>query len=279
MKSVAIVITVFNRKKDTLQCLKNIENQSITLDNQYNVDVYLTNDGCTDGTPEAIREHFPYVNIIEGDGFLFWNRGMYVAWQEASKGDYDFYLWLNDDTQLYKETLIKLIETSSIFNDKAIILGTTCDKATKSIITYGGKTIEGEYAYSSDKPSKCMFMNGNIVLIPRYVFRVVGYNDPYYSHAMGDYDYGLMAVKKNIEIYTAPGFSGECDLHKNISTWKDPEKTLSQRWKALFKPTGANPFEYFYYRRKHFGIIAACKTFISNFAHVLFPQFWNPDKR
>lgn len=279
MKSVAIIITVFNRKKETLQCLKNIESQTVHSNEEIKVDIYLTNDGCTDGTPEAIREQYPYVNIVEGNGSLFWNKGMYTAWQEASKGNYDFYLWLNDDTQLYKDTLARLIATSASFDDKAIILGTTCDKATRSIITYGGKTTNGAYAYSNENPVKCIYMNGNIVLIPRYVFNIVGYNDPYYSHAMGDYDYGLMATKKGINIYTAPGFCGECDLHQNISTWKNPEKPLKERWNALFKPTGANPFEYFYYRRKHFGTIAACKTFISNFAHVLFPQFWNPDNR
>lgn len=277
MRTVAIIMTVHNRKVKTLECLKRIESLDIPVD--YKITTYLTNDGCTDGTPEAVREQFPNVKIIEGDGSLFWNRGMYEAWKEASKDNYDFYLWLNDDTFLYQNTVIRLIETSGYFDDKAIILGTTCDTETKSIITYGGKTKDGKYAYSDEKPSQCIYMNGNIVLIPKYVFSIVGYNDPFYSHAMGDYDYGLMAVKKSIDIYTVSGFCGECDLHDQVSTWKDPNKPLKERWKALFKPTGANPYQYFYYRRKHFGTIAACKTFISNFTHVLFPQFWNPDKR
>ena len=277
MRYIGIIMTVHNRKVKTLECLKRIE--SLHIPDGYAIETYLTNDGCTDGTPEAIKATFPHVNIIEGDGSLFWNRGMYAAWQEAAKSDFDYYLWLNDDTFLYDNTLDRLLKTSNELDNKAIILGTTCDTYTKSIVTYGGKTKDGKYAYSDVKPSQCIYMNGNIVLIPKHVFDIVGYNDPYYSHAMGDYDYGLMAVKKNINIYTAPGFCGECDLHEQVSTWKDPKKPLKTRWKALFKPTGANPFEYFYYRHKHFGIIAACKTFISNFAHVLFPQFWTPDKR
>lgn len=277
MKSIAIIMTVHNRKAKTLECLERIE--SLKIPENYTIKIHLTDDGCTDGTPEAIRELFPSVNIIEGDGTLFWNRGMYKAWTEAAKSNHDFYLWLNDDTFLYNDTIVRLIETSTSFDDKAIILGTTCDTATKSVITYGGKTPDGQYAHNNEKPSECIYMNGNIVLIPRFVFSTVGYNDPYYSHAMGDYDYGLMAVKKGIKIYSAAGFCGECDLHEQVSTWKNPNKPLKERWKALFKPTGANPFQYFYYRRKHFGTVAACKTFISNFAHVLFPQFWNPDKR
>ena len=46
---------------------------------------------------EAVGKMFPQVHIIKGDGNLFWNRGMYMAWQAAIKEkDYDFYLWLND---------------------------------------------------------------------------------------------------------------------------------------------------------------------------------------
>lgn len=277
MESIGVIMTVHNRKNKTLECLKCIE--SLVTPENVVVVVYVTDDGCTDGTPEAIKKYFPHVNIVKGNGSLFWNRGMYEAWKVASQNSHDYYLWLNDDTFMYNDTLLKLYNTSKIFNDHAIILGTTCDIETKSIITYGGRDKYMEYAFDKNKPSKCIYMNGNLVLIPRYVYDIVGYNDPYYSHAMGDYDYGLMAAKKGIDIYTAAGFSGECDLHDQISTWKNPEKSLKARWEAFFKPTGANPFEYFYYRRKHFGILPACKTFISNFVHVLFPQFWNPDKR
>ncbi len=277
MKTIAVIMTVHNRKDKTLECLKRIE--SLNIPSEHKLEIYLTDDGCTDGTPEAIRKSFPKVHIVQGDGNLFWNKGMHAAWVEASKSDNDFYLWLNDDTFLYENCLEKLIETSEILDDKAIILGTTCDSETKSIITYGGKGKDMKYAFDKERPIRCIYMNGNIVLIPKYVYDIVGYNDPYYSHAMGDYDYGLMAVKKGLEIYTAAGFCGECELHEQVSTWKNPDRPLKERWNSLFKPTGANPFEYFYYRRKHYGIIPACVTFISNFAHVLFPRFWNPDKR
>ncbi len=277
MESIGVIMTVHNRKDKTLECLKRIE--SLITPENVAVEVYVTDDGCTDGTPEAIMKDFPHVNIVKGNGSLFWNRGMYEAWKMASKNSHDYYLWLNDDTFIYNDTLVKLYNTSKVFSDHAIILGTTCDLETRSIITYGGKKRNMEYVFDKDKPCKCIYMNGNIVLIPKYVYDIVGYNDPYYSHAMGDYDYGLTAVKKGINIYTAAGFCGECDLHDQVSTWKNPEKPLKDRWKAFFKPTGANPFEYFYYRRKHYGIFPACITFVSNFVHVLFPQFWNPDKR
>lgn len=277
MESVGIIMTVHNRKNKTIECLKCIK--LLNLPKEISIAIYITDDGCTDGTPEIISKEFPYVNIVKGDGTLFWNKGMYEAWKIASINKHDYYLWLNDDTYIYKDSFVKLFQTSKFFSDQSIIIGTTCDSETKANITYGGKNRSMKYVFDKQKPCECIYMNGNIVLIPRYVFEIVGYNDPYYSHAMGDYDYGLMAVKKGIKIYVAPDFCGECDLHDQISTWKNPNKSFNERWKAFFRPTGANPFEYFYYRRKHYGFFPACMTFVSNFVHVMFPQFWNPDKR
>ena len=97
MQTIAVLLTVFNRKDKTLKCLEQLYNQ-LPL-REYQVDIYLTNDGCTDGTPEAINQKYPQIHIIQGTGNLFWNRGMYLAWQEAAKNDYDFYLWLNDHSR------------------------------------------------------------------------------------------------------------------------------------------------------------------------------------
>ena len=95
MKTIAVLLTVFNRREKTLKCLERLYGQLPIMG--YKVDVYLTNDGCTDGTPEAVRTQFPEVHVIDAEGDLFWNRGMFTAWAEAAKTDYDFYLWLNDD--------------------------------------------------------------------------------------------------------------------------------------------------------------------------------------
>ena len=47
MKTIAVLLTVFNRKEKTIQCLKRLYN-ILPLEG-YLVDVYLTDDGCTDG--------------------------------------------------------------------------------------------------------------------------------------------------------------------------------------------------------------------------------------
>lgn len=271
-------MTVFNRKEKTLQCLKNIEEQTIHSNQEVKVDVYLTNDGCTDGTPEAVSEQYPNVCIIEGDGTLFWNRGMYVAWQEAAKSDYDFYLWLNDDTFIYKDTISRLLEKSTTYKDKAILVGNCCAIGDKSTITYGGYELGTNKLNTNtctDVP--CGMINGNIVLIPKHVFDILGFNDYYYRHGSGDNDYGMMALKSGIKTYAIEGICGECNRHEQIAKWCDPQVPVSKRFKYLYSPggNGANPFEHFHYRRKFYGFIPACITFISNHIHTLCPILYN----
>ena len=91
---IAAILTCFNRKEKTRKCLESLFR--ILPD----CDVYITDDGSTDGTNEMLHKYFPQVYVVSGNGNLFWSRGMYTAWKEAVKGNYEYYLWLNDDIEL-----------------------------------------------------------------------------------------------------------------------------------------------------------------------------------
>jgi GT2 family glycosyltransferase len=239
------------------------------------IEVYLTDDGCTDGTPKAVRKEFPDVHIINGDGNLFWNRGMYAAWSEAEKKDYDYYLWLNDDTLLYQDSINALIKESSSANDSAIIVGPTEDELQQKT-TYSGYK-RGEKINPSDEKREADYFNGNIVLIPKSVFRILGKNDYTFRHALGDFDYGLRAAEKGISMIVCPKYCGVCNQHTSVPKWKDSSLPLKARWKALYSVggNGANPNEFFYFQRKHKGLVWAIATYISNHIHVVFPKLWN----
>ena len=111
--NIAVLMTCFNRKDKTLKSLESLFRQNA------DVDVYLVNDGCTDGTHEAVTLQFPQVNIIRGTGSLFWNRGMHLAWTTAvGRRDYDHFLWLNDDTMLYPDAIQELMKCSESEHQK-----------------------------------------------------------------------------------------------------------------------------------------------------------------
>jgi len=269
---IAVLMTVHNRRETTLGCLRRLEGMAYDRE-RILVDVFLTDDGCTDGTAEAVRKEFPQVHIIPGDGQLFWNRGMHAAWQEAAKGDYDFYWWVNDDTFAFEDTLSRMLACSAAHGNKAIVVGSTCSSGPDPQTTYGGWQKEKLIRDVSEE-CRCDTMHGNLVLVPRYVYLQIGMNDPYYRHSLGDTDYGLRAVEKGLEIWLVAGYCGVCDLHSRPTVWMDPEKPMRERWKNFFTPLGNNPFEYFHYRRKHYGLLSALSRICSNLIHFLFPRLW-----
>jgi GT2 family glycosyltransferase len=194
---IAVLITCHNRKEKTLSCLQALFNQK-DLGKEFILDVFLVDDGSTDGTSELITTQFPEVNIIQGTGNLYWNRGMHLAWQTAADTkDFDYYLWLNDDTFLVENAFEVLLKEKF---PHAIVCGSTKSKVN-NIATYGvyvtkpktllipnGKFKEGDYC------------NGNCVLIPRSIFNKIGNLDPFFQHALGDFDYSLRARKKEYNI-------------------------------------------------------------------------------
>jgi GT2 family glycosyltransferase len=280
--NIAILMACHNRKEKTLCCLRNLF--ACALPENHKLHIFLVDDGSTDGTAENVRENFPQVKIIQGNGHLFWNRGMHLAWKCASKDcDYDFYLWLNDDTNLYVNSLSELLEVSQSKNNEAIICGTACAVNDKKSITYGG------YGNSADvmirplipngKEQECECFNGNIVLIPKIVFDKIGFNDSFYTHSSGDIDYGLMAEKNGIKSYVSPSILGECEGHlEKIPIWDNLKYPLKKRWQNLHSPFGLNPRELFYFNKKHFGILFAIRRYISIYVRVLFLRWWKKYK-
>lgn len=228
MKTIAVLLTVFNRREKTLQALHNLFAQQLREDIE--LKVFLVDDSCTDGTPEAVAQQFPEVQIIKSPGNLFWNRGMHLAWETAARTkDFDYYLWLNDDTELHPpHALTTLLETSANEQDLAIVVGSTCALKDTTTITYGGRTPpEGTLVKPpQEEAMPCAYFNGNIVLIPRYAYKKLGPNDPTFHHSLGDFDYGKRAAKIGIKNIVAPGILGKCDAHENLPAWCNPQKPL-----------------------------------------------------
>lgn len=227
MKKIAVLLTVHNRKEKTLNCLHNLFSQIIPSD--FVVDVYMTDDGCTDGTVKSVSCKYPQVNILKGDGTLFWNRGMHLAWKKASVTyNYDYYLWLNDDTLLLPNSLSEIISESNIIPD-SVIIGSTCSSYDKKQLTYGG-IINGKRIYPNGNLQKCETFNGNIVLIPDSIFKTIGNLDWIYTHAIGDLDYGWRVTKAGMFNYVSKEFRGICDNNPSLPKWMRKDIPFKERW-------------------------------------------------
>lgn len=257
--TIAVLITSFNRVDKSLNCVTTLYKLNPFCD------VYLVDDNSNDKTVEIVSNKFPNIKIINGDGNLYWNRGMHLAWEYACKKDYDFYLWLNDDIVLYDNCFIEIFECSLLNNHFSIISG-IIETKNKSKIIYGGTDINNKLITPNNQMQIIKNLNGNVVLIPKKVFKILGNLDPTFHHDLGDVEYGYRATKAGIKVLTtrktiAYGYSNHlCRVRLNNSN-------IIKRFTKLYSPLGANPFIIYYFRKKYFGVINAILYFI--FLHFL----------
>ena len=197
---------------------------------------------------------------------------MYTAWKEAIKGCYDFYLWLNDDVELYPFFLQELMVCMSYGKNKCIVSGLIED-FEKTKILYGGSDKNKKLVQPNKYPQEITFMNGNVVLVPAYVVSKIGIIDPVFHHDLGDVDYGLTAIENHIKVYSTrePIAFGYSNHFCRVRKWNT---TLIQRFKKLYSPLGSPPSINFYFRRKHFGLIKAIEFIAYLYVINLLPDFF-----
>lgn len=264
---IAVLLTCHNRREKTLLCLKNLLGQDLE---GIDLLVYLVDDGCTDGTSDAIKECFPEVNVIEGNGELYWNRGMHLAWTTALKNpNWDAVLWLNDDTILNDGALKTIVRYATQYKN-SIIVGSISSFEDQSVYTYGGYREKKHILRPVDTAIHCNIFNGNVVLVPKVVSDKIGILDYKYRHASGDFEYGIRANKNGFNCYAIP-IIGRCDRNGSYVKWMDKKYNVLTRLKLLYSPLGKNPLEAFYYT-KNISYSRAVAVFFYLHLKAIFPQ-------
>lgn len=274
---LAVAMASHNRVESTLDCLAALTKQNICAE----VDIYLVDDGSNDGTTGAVRAYFPAVNVIAGGGHLYWGGGMRLALESAMERDYDYYLWLNDDTLLEEGALEVLLTThSSVVADMGgpvIVVGTCVDPITRQPV-YGGRLLrrtvarlQFELVVPSAPGIPCDTMNGNVVLVDRLTSRLVGNIDRAFAHSRGDFDYGLRARSMGVNIWVAPGPIASCVRNGVDGTWRDCSLSGTTRLRLARAKKGLPVHEWRVFTRRHGGCLWPI-TWLGPYARLFLPR-------
>lgn len=259
-KSISVVLTCHNRIEKTVGCLRNIIQADSVKFGKYEVNIYVCDDASTDGTTEAISQLSDRIHIVNGDGDLFWARGMAKAMSEAEKSTADFYLMVNDDVEFFPDMLDVMLDSYySVKGKLHAVVGSTKDKETGRH-TYGGLMWNGKglgeehTAVTPCTPCpKCNQTNWNCFLLPKELYNAIGKIDAYYEHSWADFDYSNRIIEAGYDIYVAHSYVGFCSRNTTKGTWADSTLSFRKRIHAMHRKTGLPPKSHWYYCKKYYG--------------------------
>lgn len=256
---VAIMVACHNRKEITKRCLMTLQG-SLKNESDKQFDLYVYDDGSTDGTYEMLREEFPAIIVIRGNGNAFWCKSMYRLMKQAADLKYDYYMMINDDVAFYPDAVSTMFESYHQANRSCGIVGATRSSVTGQM-TYGGRIgNNGPLLVPNGKIEKCVWADWNCFLIGREVVESIGIIDGKYQHAWGDYDYDFRMNKNKIPIYVAIKVVGECEMNSDAGTYMDHTLGRKERLKKLLSPKGMPFYSYLRYNVKINGILGALKS-------------------
>lgn len=230
---IAIVIPIYNRLEITKTGLASIRRtiqKALPLVSEVTYDVIIVDDGSTDGSAEFIKENYPEVHVLTGDGNLWWSGAINVGAKYA-KDDLksDFVLLMNDDCVLDEDYFLNMstlvaqgeadnkILASKVYYlnipNKIFFFGARFNfRNGKKAIVASGQIDNGQY----ETPQACEWTGGMGVLIPVGVFDKIGYFDrENFPQYYGDADFTLRASKAGVEIFCRP----------ELKLWNDRRST------------------------------------------------------
>ena len=279
MQSIAVLLTVFNRKEKTLACLSSLFEAAPAE----NMAVWLTDDGSSDGSAVAIRESFPdkEIHILQGDGNLFWNGGMINSWNAAiEQGGYDGYLWLNNDVVvlpgLWDELVAAEEYSLSTFGKTGIYVGSVKD-AADGHFTYGGfnfvskLSLKDQFVIPDGEFHTCQCAHGNVTFVSSAVVDKMGVFCDEYIHGGTDHDYTYLAYKAGFPLIVLRDYAGLCENDHSGSQRGMDGMNLRERLAYLKSPHGLNLHNTLLFQKRCFPWRLPF-AFVAAYLKVIFPN-------
>lgn len=268
MLKVLGIFTCYNRKDKTIRCLESL------MEGNPEIEFFFiaVDDNSQDGTRQVLKS-YANIQIILGNGRCYYSGGMRLGIESGKEccNKYDWILFFNDDVVFFPHAIERL--KAFAIGKNEIIVGATCGENGE--LSYGGvlKTSSFKPAFrvgmSQESRLYCDTFNANCVLLPKEVFKVLPNIDSQYTHSMGDFDYGLEARKSGIPIVVSDFFVGRCINNKIEGTWRDIHLSRKERLKRKEEPKGLPRKEWFYFVKKHFGVISACFNTVIPYVKIL----------
>jgi GT2 family glycosyltransferase len=209
---VAVVVLSWNRREDTLACLRSLLEVRDPAPS-----VILVDNASHDGTVEAVRDELPGIKLIETGTNLGFAGGNNVGIRHALASGAEHVLVLNNDTEVEPGFLRALLEEASRRPDAGALCPKILFAEPPGLIWFAGAGYDARSGYNGRhrgyrEPDDGRFDEvvetdracGAAMLVSRGVLEAVGVFDPGLFAYSEDTDWSLRAREAGLHHYVVP---------------------------------------------------------------------------
>lgn len=113
--NILVIIVTYNAIIWIERCINSVVQSSLPAD------LYVIDNGSTDGTPKYIQNHFPYVFLVQSENNLGFGQANNKGLQYALDKGYDYVYLLNQDAWIYPDTLEILVKIQQQHSDYGVL--------------------------------------------------------------------------------------------------------------------------------------------------------------
>jgi GT2 family glycosyltransferase len=226
-----IIIPVFNRWHYTRECLESLRQQT-----SQDFRTVVVDDGSTDETAAALARDYPEVEVVTGDGNLFWTAGVNAGIRRALALGADRVMTLNNDVVAAPDFVAQMLAAAD--KHPTAVLGALEFDANTGETIYGGERLDfrtnTRYDLLEELPADkrtglhpVTYLPGRGLLIPKAVTDKIGlFDEKRLPHYLADFDYTSVARRAGFPVF--------CNYDAKLSTYPEESgQTLTRKQRSL----------------------------------------------
>ena len=191
---ILVIIVTYNGMKWADRCFSSLEAST------YRPDVYVVDNGSTDGTLEYVKTHFPSVTLVENRSNLGFGQANNIGLQFALDHGYDYVYLMNQDAWVMPDTLRSLVGLMDSHPDYGILSPMQLESNGKNLdnnfasltlgrLQYSPKIINDMYYERVEDVYEVSFVMASHWMISASCLRKTGGFSPTFYHYGEDNNY------------------------------------------------------------------------------------------